>query len=184
MKKILFSLLALGFLSACQTTGTLRPGEVMGTNIGSILSDEADLSLSPAQEEKMNNEIDKALYFSGNGLTTQWYAAYSARLRPIGPVRDRQDRECRRFRHGVMIEGRWQNGSAIACREHNVPWYLIANRWDQNFTRDRGHVRERPIRDRGNYRNRGNWENLSDELKGNPSDQSFDDFGPRNAKSW
>ncbi|NVK20459.1 MAG: hypothetical protein HWE30_17330 [Methylocystaceae bacterium] len=182
MKKIIFSLLALGFLSACQTTGTLKSGEVMGTDIGSILSDEANLSLGRSDEEKMNTEIDKALYFSENGLTTQWYAAYSTRLRPIGPVRDRRDRECRRFRHGVMIEGRWQNGTAIACREHNVPWYLIANRWDQNFTRDRGH--DRPIHGRDGYRNRGNWENLSDELKGNPSNQSFDDFGPRNTKSW
>ena len=177
MKKILFSLLALGALSACQTTGSLRSGEVMGTDIGSILINEADMHVSRPNEDKMNSEIDKALYFSEDGLTTSWYAGYSARIRPTGPVRDRKDRDCRRFRHGHMIDGRWENGTAIACRERNVAWYLIANRWDRNPKRYDD--RRDDQWNRSDNQNRGNWENLSDELAGNPANRSNDDFGPR-----
>lgn len=176
MKKLAASLLALGFLSACQTTGNLRPGEVMGTDIGSILIDRSGAPVSSkAAEDKMNIEIDKALYFSPNGLTTQWYAGFDARMRPLASVTNRRDRDCRRFRHGVMIDGNWHNGTAVACRENNVAWYLISNQWDRQPDDVRGPRKQRP---------RGTWQNLSDELRGNPHAQSNDDFGPRTDKGW
>lgn len=185
MKKIILSCLALAALSACQTTGSLRPGEVMGTDIGSILSREAGMTISRSDEDKMNTEIDKALYFSENGLTTRWYAGYNVRIRPTGVVRDRRDRDCRRFRHGHMMDGDWYNATAIACRERNIPWYLISNRWDRNPGRH-DNRRDRDDDWGGRYESeRGNWDNLSDELKGNPADGSYDDFGPRNvSRSW
>ncbi|NVJ91951.1 MAG: hypothetical protein HWE34_09860 [Methylocystaceae bacterium] len=186
MKRIATTLAALSLLSACQTTSSssLRPGEIMGTDIGSVLAQEAGLPLSASNEDKMNQEIDKALYFSDNGLTTRWYAGTNARIRPIGVVRDRRDRDCRRFRHGYMIDGDWLNGSAIACRERNVPWYLIANRWDRQprFNDDpRDDDRDWS---RSHRTNKGNWENLSEELSGNPANNSFDDFGPRGGSNW
>jgi len=182
MKKTALSLLFLGALSACQTTGNLRPGEVMGTDIGTILVQEAGMNISRTNDDKMNNEIDKALYFSDDGLTTRWYAGYNVRVRPTGMARDRRDRDCRRFRHGHMIDGRWYNGSAIACRERNVPWYLIANNWD-NSPRYKGRDPDHPRDRRRPYRkDRGNWDNLSDELRGNPAS---DDFGSRDgSKNW
>jgi len=183
MKKILLSLLALTALSACQTTGNLRPGEVMGTNIGSILAREANLTLSPTNEDKMNIEIDKALYFSDDGLTTRWYAGYNVRIRPTRVARDRRDRDCRQFRHGHMMDNKWYNGTATACRERNVSWYLIANRWDRNPNRDYDDRDDRR-RPRSYEKDRGNWENLSDELGGNPADGAYDDFGPRGKKGW
>lgn len=177
MKKLAASLLALGFLSACQTTGNLRPGEVMGTDIGSILIDGSGAPVSSkASEDKMNSEIDKALYFSPNGLTTQWYAGFDARIRPLASVTNRRDRDCRRFRHGVMIDGNWHNGTAVACRENNVPWYLISNRWDRHQSDE--------LRGPRKPRARGNWQNLSDELGGNPHARSNDDFGPRSDTGW
>ncbi len=183
MKKILFGILAISTLSACQTTGSLRSGEVMGTDIGSILVSEAGLNISRSSEDKMNGEIDKALYFSEDGLTTRWYAGYNARVRPTGPVRDRRDRDCRRFRHGHMVDGDWHNGTAIACRERNVPWYLIANHWDRNPKRyERDRDRDWDL-DRSDEK--GRWENLSEELEGRPSDRANDDFGARNkSNGW
>lgn len=191
MRKIALSLVALTALSACQTTttGNLRPGEVMGTDIGSILVHEAGMTISSSNESKMNSEIDKALFFSNDGLTTRWYAGYNARIRPTGIVRDRRDRDCRRFRHGHMVEGDWYNGTAIACRERNIPWYLIANRWDRNPARnDRDNDWDRED-DRdwgGSYKKEpGSWENLSEELRGNPADGTFDDFSSRGgSKNW
>ncbi|MDV7339130.1 hypothetical protein RYZ26_05975 [Terasakiella sp. A23] len=177
MKKVILSLCALGFLSACQTTGSLRDGEVMGGDIGTILLEEADKRVSASDEEKMNAEIEKALYFSEDGLTTEWYIGFNARIRPTGKVRDRRDRDCRRFRHGVTIDRRWHNGTAVACREHNIPWYLISNRWDRRLDRD-------GPGDRGNHRDHGSWQNLSGELGGDPANQSNDDFGPRNSANW
>lgn len=171
MKKTLLGLCALTLLSACQTTTTsshLQDGEVYGTDIGTILSREAGLSMSAANEAKMNSEIEKALFFSENGLTTSWYASSSARIRPEGEVRDRRDRQCRRFRHGVMKENNWVNGSAIACREHNVAWYLIENRWDRNPNRRAGDT-EKPWRRDSTQPSKGKWENLSGELGGNSS---------------
>lgn len=185
MKKYVLPFLALTFLGACQTTGGLRPGQVLGTDIGSILSSEAGLDLSQTDEAKMNSEIEKALFFSENGLTTRWYAGVSARIRPTNDVRNRRDRDCRRFRHSVMVNSDWYNGTAVACREQNVPWYLISNRWDRqpdfDYNDDRLH-RQRP-QNPERTQGRGNWDNLSDELKGNPADRAFDDFGPRGS-SW
>lgn len=63
IKKLVLPFLAVAFLSACQTTGPLRPGEVMGSDIGSILSSEAGLDLDVHDEAKMNSEIEKALFF-------------------------------------------------------------------------------------------------------------------------
>jgi surface antigen len=179
MKKTMISILSVAALTACAQTGNLRPGEVLGTGIGSILAEEAGLNLSRPNEDKMNTEIDKALFFSDDGLTTSWYAGINARIRPTGVYRDRRDRDCRRFRHGITIDGQWYNGSAIACRERNVAWYLISNQWDR--VPDRGDDRrdnERPRRSIES--NKGNWENLSDELSGNLADSANDDFGPRN----
>ncbi|SCA56817.1 exported hypothetical protein [Candidatus Terasakiella magnetica] len=181
MKKTLLGFCAIALLSACQTTGSLRPGEVYGTDIGSILASEANLDLSIANEDKMNSEIEKALFFSNNGLTTSWYAGSSARLRPTGNVRDRRDRDCRRFRFGVMMSSQWYNSTAVACREDNIAWYLISNRWDRRPTADRD---RRIDRRRDDNNNRGRWENLSDELGGNPANNSNDDFGPRNNAGW
>jgi len=176
MQKALLTLGALLLLSACQTTGSLRPGEVTGTDIGTIIADEANLVLARDDLNKMNAEIEKALFFSDNGLTTRWYAGVSARIRPTGDVRNRRDRDCRRFRHSLMIRSQWMNGTAVACREHNVPWYLISNRWDNHP--QHGRIDDRPRRDRP-AKGRGQWDNLSDELRGRPADKSFDDFGPR-----
>lgn len=193
MKKVILSILGIVTLTACVQTGNLRPGEVMGTGIGSILANEADLNLSRASEDKMNAEIDKALYFSDDGLTTSWYAGFNARIRPTGVYRDRRDRDCRRFRHGITLNGQWYNGSAVACRERNVAWYLISNRWDRkpgrgydNRDRDRDRDRDDRRRPRRSYDNtKGNWDNLADDLAGNPAYQSNDDFGPRKgSKSW
>ncbi len=181
MKKTLLGLCALTVLSACQTTGSLRPGEVYGTDIGSILTSEANLNISRANEDKMNSEIEKALFFSDNGLTTNWYAGVSARLRPTGDVRDRRDRDCRRFRHAVMVNNKWLNGTAIACREDNVPWYLISNRWDRNPQRADNRRKDRREE---RHHNRGTWENLSDELGGNQVNRSNDDFGPGYKSGW
>ncbi len=179
MKKALFALLAMVTLSACQTTtANLRPGEIMGTDIGSILAHEAGLSLNRADEDKMNAEIDKALYFSDDGLTTQWYAGLSARIRPIAIVQDRRDRECRRFRQGFLIDNNWYNATAIACREQNVAWYLIANRWDRRF--GPGNNRQTSP----SSVKHGNWDNLSEDLSNNPARTSADDFGPQGARNW
>lgn len=185
MKKTLLSICCVAVLTACVQTGNLRPGEIMGTGIGSILSGEAGLNLSRPNEDKMNIEIDKALFFSDDGLTTSWYAGFNARIRPTGVYRDRRDRDCRRFRHGITIEGKWYNGTAVACRERNVAWYLISNNWDRNPDR-RIDDRDNRRRPRRSYdRNKGNWDNLSDELGGNPVDGINDDFGPRNgSRSW
>lgn len=189
MKKTILSLCCITALSACVQTGNLRPGEVMGSGIGSILAGEANLHLSRPNEDKMNAEIEKALFFSNDGLTTSWYAGLDARMRPTGQYRDRRDRDCRRFRHGVTINGHWYNGSAIACRERNVPWYLISNRWDRKPDRYEDDNRDRrntPRRPRHSYNNnKGSWENLADQLSGNPADGINDDFGPRNQqKGW
>ncbi|WP_417819790.1 hypothetical protein [Terasakiella sp.] len=186
IKKLVLPFLAVAFLSACQTTGPLRPGEVMGSDIGSILSSEAGLDLDVHDEAKMNSEIEKALFFSENGLTTRWYAGVSARIRPTGDVRDRRDRDCRRFRHSVMVNSDWYNGTAIACRERNVPWYLISNRWDRQPDFDNNLQPDRPRRpiERGRRQGQGKWQNLSDDLRGNPANRSLDDFGPRNDQSW
>jgi surface antigen len=180
MKKIIASLLALGALSACQTTNTsLKQGEVLGTKIGSELLSETRLSISSEDEKITNSEIERALYFSENGLTTHWYIGQNMRIRPEYEVKNRRDRYCRKFRHGIEIRNSWYNATAIACREDNVPWYLISNRWDRNPAPN-----ERSEPTRGSIKRQGKWQNLSEDLSGRPADQSNDDFGPRSKSKW
>lgn len=180
MKKPFIALAALAALSACQTTsdGRLRDGDVYGTAIGTTLSQEVGTRLSISEEATMNSEIEKALFFSKNGLTTRWYVGHNVRLRPLRSEENRRDRECRRFRHGHQIEGEWYNGTAVACREYNVAWYLIANEWDRLPERA-----NRPRIDRDRNRDRwrddkpakGRWENLSGTLSGRPATDDFSD---------
>lgn len=153
MKQIAAVLVFSALLSACAQTGRLGPGEIMGTDIGQVLMNEAGASTSTNAIEKANNEIDKALYFSPDGLTTSWYVGHDMRIRPLGDVQNRVDRTCRKVRHGQFLEGRWQNGTAVACREDNMAWYLISNRWDGQRNGERAGTP-------------GNWDNLSGELGG------------------
>jgi len=192
MKKFSLSLLALMALSACQTTPTngLREGDVYGTDIGSVVAKEAGLRLSSTEDAKMNSEIEKALFFSRNGLTTRWYAGYNARLRPLRNDPNRRDRECRRFRHGHQIDGTWYNATATACREYNVAWYLIANEWDQDpmagrsnrLDRNRNKGRDYGLgrgRSRGDSSGEG-WESLSETVRDRSGTPADDFSGP----SW
>lgn len=175
MKKALLILILPVLLSACTQMGKLGPGEIMGTDIGQVLLEEAGGAPSAATMKKANDEIDKALYFSPDGLTTQWYVGHDMRMRPLREVANRSDRTCRRFRHGQFLDGRWHNGTALACRENNVAWYLISNQWDD---------RSYPPRSSGDS-DQGRWDNLSGELGSNARGEANDDFsGHRNQRSW
>ncbi len=91
----------------------------LGNRLGNGFDEDARLAAAQAERQ--------ALSTNQPVTWTDPEAGASGRVRPLRSFTDAAGRECREYVHTVIIPGRRETGTGIACRQSDGSWMLLGS---------------------------------------------------------